>query len=74
MTITRIQCGASHSLAITAEGRLYTWGKNSQGQCGLGHTDDVLQPTLVIMLAEWQVAEVAAGWEHTLAVTTDGKH
>lgn len=35
--IGSIHCGASHSMAITRRsGRVYTWGKNSQGQCGRG--------------------------------------
>lgn len=34
--ISAIYCGASHSLGLTATGAIYCWGKNSQGQCGLG--------------------------------------
>ena len=34
--VALVQCGASHSLAVTVTGKLYAWGKNSQGQCGVG--------------------------------------
>ena len=34
--ITSVQCGASHSLALSDRGVVYSWGKNSQGQCGVG--------------------------------------
>ena len=54
-TIVSIECGACHSLALSKEGNMYIWGKNSQGQCGLGHQDDTLRPTLVTSL----LAEVA---------------
>jgi alpha-tubulin suppressor-like RCC1 family protein len=38
--ICSIQCGASHSMAISKRmGKVYTWGKNSQGQCGRGKKD-----------------------------------
>ena len=32
--------------ALLADGSLYTWGLNSNGQCGLGHTNAVPTPTL----------------------------
>ena len=32
-----MHCGASHSMAVVKRsGRVYTWGKNTQGQCGRG--------------------------------------
>ena len=34
----QIACGASHSLAITVNAVLYSWGKNNQGQGGHGDT------------------------------------
>lgn len=69
--ISFIQAGASHSLALSSTGGLWTWGKNSQGQCGCGTNDDVLRPVLVSVNGE-VVKEVAAGWEHTLALTFRG--
>lgn len=30
--VTKIACGANHSLAITEEGKLYGWGSNSKMQ------------------------------------------
>ena len=37
--ITCVSVGASFSLVTTAAGDLYSFGSNSQGQCGLGHTN-----------------------------------
>jgi alpha-tubulin suppressor-like RCC1 family protein len=35
--VESVYCGASHSMAVVRRsGRVYTWGKNSQGQCGRG--------------------------------------
>ena len=47
--VNHISCGAYHSCAITTNGQLYTWGKNDQGQCGLGSNaqKDVMIPTKV---------------------------
>ncbi|ETV87117.1 hypothetical protein, variant 1 [Aphanomyces astaci] len=70
-----VYCGASHTLAITMQGQLYTWGKNNQGQCGHGHTNDQLTPAQVLFFDEMdlKVASVAGGWEHTLICTTGGQ-
>jgi len=40
--------GARHAYgaAINDLGELYTWGQNTRGQCGLGHTTPVAYPTL----------------------------
>ncbi|OQR95198.1 hypothetical protein THRCLA_07992, partial [Thraustotheca clavata] len=72
--ITTVYCGASHSLAITQQGHLYSWGKNNQGQTGHGHTNDQLRPYPVSYFddADQTVLTVAGGWEHTLICTTQG--
>eukprot|EP00644_Phytophthora_capsici_P004361 jgi/Phyca11/545325/estExt2_Genewise1Plus.C_PHYCAscaffold_170470 len=66
-----IFCGASHSLGISWDGRAYAWGKNNQGQCGHGHTNDHLVQTLDD--AREEMTKVACGWDHSLAVSATGK-
>ena len=70
--IAAVQCGASHSLALSASGRVYTWGKNTQGQCGTGHLGEVLMPLLNRALVLERIVQLAAGWEHSIALTEDG--
>jgi E3 ubiquitin-protein ligase HERC2 len=73
-TITAVTCGASHSLALTQKGWIYSWGKNTQGQCGHGHLDDTLKPTLVKKLTDKApILQIAAGWEHSLVLSFEGK-
>ena len=69
--VIAVQAGASHSLALTEAGVLYSWGKNSQGQCGVGSTDDLLRPAAVQIKGEGLI-RVAAGWEHSLGLTKSG--
>ena len=33
--VVHVACGHSHSLALTADGRLFVWGSNEHGQLGL---------------------------------------
>ena len=37
-----------YAAALTASGNLYTWGNNTNGECGLGHTTAVGLPTFVM--------------------------
>ena len=39
--IYRVWCGPHNSGALSSSGVLYTWGSNSEGQCGVGTIDDV---------------------------------
>ena len=36
----------AYAFALFENGNLYTWGFNSNGQCGLGHVSAVINPTL----------------------------
>ena len=37
--IRKVECGASHSVALTDKGQLFSWGDNVHGQLGCGYTD-----------------------------------
>ena len=66
--------GRGHTAAVTAEGRLYTWGSGIYGQLGQGTFANMLVPTLV-RAGGLEVAPalmVACGDAHTLAVTRAG--
>ena len=69
-----VAAGGAHSLAVTAGGRLFTWGVDEVGQLGQGGTDNLLVPTLVQDAAFRGAAVVmgACGEDHTMVVTRDG--
>ncbi|OQS01162.1 regulator of chromosome condensation (RCC1) [Achlya hypogyna] len=53
-------CGASHTVARTAGGRVFSWGRGSRGQLGHNDTKDVAVPKLVRRLAFENIVAVAA--------------
>jgi alpha-tubulin suppressor-like RCC1 family protein len=63
---TSISAGESHTCAI-ADGALYCWGDNNQGQLGTGSTTQALTPTPVPTLTA-DVSAVATGDNHTCAI------
>jgi len=73
--IAMVAAGGSHSVALGAEGRVWTWGQGEDGQ--LGHTDgeDRLVPMQLAGEALGGAAAVlvAAGALHTVAVTREGE-
>ncbi|EOX92733.1 hypothetical protein QUC31_003788 [Theobroma cacao] len=73
--IVQISAGYHHSCAITVDGKLYMWGKNSSGQLGLGKkaAKVVHVPTKVECLSGLTIKTAALGSEHTVAVTDGGE-
>ncbi|KAL1073888.1 hypothetical protein V6Z11_D11G253100 [Gossypium hirsutum] len=73
--IVHIAAGYHHSCAITVDGELYMWGKNSSGQLGLGKkaAKAVHRPTKVECLSGLTIKLAALGSEHTVAVTDGGE-
>ncbi|KAL2498540.1 Ultraviolet-B receptor UVR8 [Abeliophyllum distichum] len=73
LQIKQIACGDSHCLAVTMQGEVQSWGRNQNGQLGLGTTEDSLVPQKIEAFKGVSIKMVAAGAEHTAAVTEDGE-
>merc|ERR1711935_1299574 len=71
-TAMYVAAGDNHTLCVTADGSLFSWGGNVNGQLGVGDTETRHVPTLVTGLQGKQVVHVAAGQHHTICTTTDG--
>jgi len=70
MAGSKIACGYDFCLTVNVDGSLWAWGKNGDGQLGLGDTKDRHSPTRVGTANDW--AAVAGGLSHSLALKTDG--
>ena len=70
--VVAVSAGAAHSLAITADGSLWSWGWGRDGQ--LGHADQQRQllPKKVEAFAGRRVIALSAAQWHNLALTADG--
>ena len=85
--VLQVSGGGAHSLAVTASGALFAWGRRSFGRLGLGDEDaltstgnavpivctgDRAVPTRVGMPPGVLVKHASAGGSHSLAVSLDG--
>jgi serine/threonine-protein kinase len=66
-----VWAGGWHSCAVD-RGRLFCWGKNTQGQLGNGNTTDAVAPVRVSPLPAEPIG-VALGSFHTCACTATGQ-
>uniref|UniRef100_A0A452XV34 UVB-resistance protein UVR8 n=1 Tax=Aegilops tauschii subsp. strangulata TaxID=200361 RepID=A0A452XV34_AEGTS len=66
-------CAACHCVALSSDGRCFSWGRNEKGQ--LGHGDTLLRnlPTVVSKLSKYNIIAAGVGRNHTVVVTDDGR-
>lgn len=68
---TAVAAGFYHSLALTADHRLYAWGLNDNGQLGDGSMTRRLTPVWITPGTSYKA--IAAGEWTSMAITTDGR-
>ncbi|WP_158587882.1 RCC1 domain-containing protein [Actinomadura logoneensis] len=75
VSLTNIDAGDYHNLAVTSEGRVLGWGQNAYGELGNGTepVGVVSIPVYASLPAGVTVTQVSGGYHHSLAVTSDGR-
>ncbi len=79
--ITFLTAGYSHTCAVQSSGEVVCWGSNSAGQLGDSTGTNRLKPTKVLQIATLEgltmaltsTVSLAAGEQHTCAVTSGGE-
>jgi alpha-tubulin suppressor-like RCC1 family protein len=59
-------------MVLTENGDLYTFGFGQHGQLGLRSNKNCCSPELVTDLESKSIVRVAAGWNHSLALSDRG--
>ncbi|XP_023010440.1 retinitis pigmentosa GTPase regulator b isoform X6 [Maylandia zebra] len=68
--IKMLAAGSNTSAALTASGKLFMWGDNTEGQIGLGKESQVSSPQEVSVGRP--ISWVSCGYYHSALVTVDG--
>jgi alpha-tubulin suppressor-like RCC1 family protein/tRNA A-37 threonylcarbamoyl transferase component Bud32 len=69
--IKMISCGFSHSIALTENGCVYSWGLNEDGQLGIGSTKNSNTPKQ-IQMKDIIIDKITCGETHSLLLTNNG--
>jgi alpha-tubulin suppressor-like RCC1 family protein len=68
----QVSLGQQHTVLLTDDGEVLCCGVGEYGRQGTGHSVDSLVPTSVESLADEEIVQIAAGQDHTLALTASG--
>eukprot|EP00743_Colponemidia_sp_Colp-15_P002521 GILK01002733.1.p1 GENE.GILK01002733.1~~GILK01002733.1.p1 ORF type:complete len:871 (-),score=95.60 GILK01002733.1:101-2677(-) len=71
IAIQAVACGAAHSLALSEDGRVFSWGEGTSGQLGYGLVSKEVSPKCIANLND--VRTISAGWAHSAASTVAGE-
>jgi len=70
--VVAVSAGDSHSLALTADGSVWSWGFGADGRLGHGNQQNQLLPKKIEAFAGQRAVGVSAGCGHSIALTADG--
>ncbi|MFC1742760.1 hypothetical protein ACFL35_02115 [Candidatus Riflebacteria bacterium] len=68
-----VSAGGLHSLALKSDGTVVAWGSNDYGQLGIGDEEESSDEEFPVPIPNFNnVIGISAGYEHSLAVKSDG--
>jgi alpha-tubulin suppressor-like RCC1 family protein len=74
LNIIEVSCGAYHSLALTHDGKIFSWGYNKIGQIGIGQNkNNEWVPVEVKFMFPIHFVMISCGYHHSVALSSDGK-
>ena len=72
-----IVSGNNHSLVLTSDGRLLSWGNNTYGQLGDGTTNSTTTPNDITpffnLVLNETIVDVSSGTDHVVATTSNNR-
>uniref|UniRef100_A0A6B2KYN0 SAM domain-containing protein n=1 Tax=Arcella intermedia TaxID=1963864 RepID=A0A6B2KYN0_9EUKA len=71
-SISKVICCRSHSLVLSTQSLVYSWGANSEGQLGYGDKGDQGFPIVIEKLIDVEIENIFCGYLRSFAVTKQG--
>lgn len=73
LAVAQVSCGSQHSIVLTQDGQVFTWGLDSRGQLGLGKgMPETTCPQQVRSVSDLPLVQVAAGGEQSFGLSVSG--
>jgi len=68
-----IHSGGQHAMALTVDGKVFSWGEGDDGKLGHGNKSSCDKPKLVEALKSKRIKDIACGSSHSAAITSGGE-
>ncbi|XP_064481734.1 E3 ubiquitin-protein ligase HERC2-like isoform X2 [Ornithodoros turicata] len=68
-----VHSGGRHALALTVDGKVFSWGEGDDGKLGHGNRMTHEKPKLIEALKSKRIRDVSCGSSHSAAITSSGE-
>ena len=68
-----VHSGGKHAMALTVDGRVFSWGEGDDGKLGHCSRMSIDKPRLIEALKNKRVRDIACGSSHSAAITSSGE-
>lgn len=68
-----VHSGGKHAMAITLDGKIFSWGEGEDGKLGHGNRLTLEKPKMIESLKTKRVRDIACGSAHSAAITSQGE-
>ena len=68
-----VHSGGKHTMALTVDGKVFSWGEGDDGKLGHGNLITYDKPKLIEALKSKRVRDIACGSSHSAAITSGGE-
>eukprot|EP00939_MAST-03C_sp_MAST-3C-sp1_P002284 g2284.t1 len=70
--VKQIACGEDHCIALSSDGKVYSWGGNLRGQLGIGVSERAVYSPSHIARIHRKVSQIDCGAFHSVALLSSG--
>ncbi|XP_042876756.1 E3 ubiquitin-protein ligase HERC2-like isoform X6 [Penaeus japonicus] len=68
-----VHSGGRHAMALTVDGKIFSWGEGEDGKLGHGNRTSYDKPKLIESLKSKRIRDIACGSSHSAAITSSGE-
>ncbi|KFM56578.1 E3 ubiquitin-protein ligase HERC2, partial [Stegodyphus mimosarum] len=68
-----VHSGGRHALALTIDGKVFSWGEGDDGKLGHGNRMTYEKPRLILALKSKRIRDIACGSAHSAAISSSGE-
>ncbi|XP_055844671.1 probable E3 ubiquitin-protein ligase HERC2 isoform X2 [Episyrphus balteatus] len=68
-----VHSGGKHALALTLDGKVFSWGEGEDGKLGHGNRLTMDKPKMIESLRAKKIRDIACGSSHSAAISSSGE-